>query len=80
MKRETFEIKYSDRTATKHKWNSAIRETERLIKQLANDERTTYHLVGSESNKDKDGHYYEHGYRTWQGDNGNAVTFTIHKI
>lgn len=78
MKRETFEIKYENTTVKKHKWNSSIRETERLVGEIAKLQGCKYHLVGSESHKE--GFSFTHGSRTWQNDNKDTVKFEIKKV
>jgi len=80
MKRENFLITCSDgRTATKHKWNSAIRQTEAMAGETAKAEGTNYSLTGSDSVKDDSGFYYVKGSRQWTGENGRVLLFTVEK-
>ena len=66
-------------TVVKHKWNSANREVENMIREIAKSEHTIYNLVDSVSIKDGDFNYHIKGSRTWQGNNGNTVIFNIEK-
>lgn len=78
MQRENYIITSNrDHNVTKHKWNSAIRETEALIKEIAIQENTVYELV--ESHSHKEGFGFVKGHRTWKGKNGNVVTFSVVK-
>lgn len=81
MKRETFEIKIkeTDEKYYKHKWNAAIRETESLIKTIADKENQTYSLIAYTGERDKRGRYVK-GSRTWNSEVGDVVTFLISKI
>jgi len=64
----------------KHAWNSAIRETAALTLAAARQERTTYELVESVSNRDPDGWDFANGARTWRRtDGGKAIKYTIER-
>ena len=76
-KRENFIIQYSEKQIVKHAWNASIRETEKIIGQIAKEEQTIYNLTDSKSVKKGFGHVQ--GYRTWTGENGKSVTFVINK-
>lgn len=79
MKREAFLIVSTDgHNVTKTKWNAANRAVEGLVKELANAESTTYHLVDSESVKE--GFNHVKGSRTWKSLTGKVVVFTIEKV
>lgn len=80
MKRENFRITSTiGHDVTKHKWNSSIREIERLVGELVKDVGATYCLTGSLSNKE-DGKY-TNGNREWTNQsNGCVVVFTINKV
>lgn len=79
MKREEFLITSTDgHEVVKFKWNSANREVEGLVKELANTEQTTYHLIDKESVKE--GFNHVKGSRTWKSVNGKVVVFNIQKV
>lgn len=83
MKREQFQITSSEgHNVIKSKWNSANREVERLIGEIANEEGVTYRLIDSESVKE--GFYHVSGIRVWAtGEtlhNAKEITFFIKKI
>jgi hypothetical protein len=59
----------------KHAWNSSIREIEKLVQEMAQQEKTTYTLTGS--NGVKEGFNYVSGYREWQSAEGKYVMFDI---
>jgi hypothetical protein len=77
MQRENYTISYNGKQAVKHKWNAAVREIERLIKEIAREENTTYTLTGSHS--EKEGFYHVSGYRQWEREDGKIVMFEIRK-
>lgn len=79
MKRENFEIKFNGNVVIKHKWNSAIKEVENLIREIARTEQTIYELVESVSTK-IDAWHFGNGVRVWKGRNNKTVSFTITKI
>lgn len=69
MKRGEFLITSTEgHSVVKHKWNSANREVERLIGEIAQAEGRTYRLIESES--EKQGFYHVSGVRVW----GTGVT------
>lgn len=76
-KRENFTIKYNGQEIVKHAWNASIRETEKIVGQIAKEEQTIYNLTDSQSFKE--GFSHVHGHRVWTGDNGKSVTFVINK-
>lgn len=83
MKREQFQITSSEgHDVIKSKWNSANREVEHLIGEIANEEGVTCRLVDSESVKE--GFYHISGVRVWgTGEtlhNTKEITFYINKI
>lgn len=79
MKRENFLITSSDgHNVIKFKWNSANREVENLIGEVAKAKGVDYHLVDSESVKE--GFYHVKGSRTWKSVDGKVVVFTIEKV
>lgn len=79
MKREQFLITSTDgHEVIKFKWNSASREVETLVKELANTEQTTYNLIDKESIKE--GLNHVRGSRTWKSVDGRVVVFNIEKI
>lgn len=79
MKRENFLITSTDgHKVIKFKWNSAKREVENLIGEVAQTEGVSYHLVDSESVKE--GLYHVKGSRTWKSTEGKVIVFTIEKV
>jgi hypothetical protein len=69
MKREEFLITSTEgHSITKHAWNSANREVERLVGEIANSEGRNYRLIDSKS--EKEGFYHVSGIRVW----GTGVT------
>lgn len=79
MKRENFLITSTDgHNVVKFKWNSANREVENLIGEVAQVEGVNYHLVDSESVKE--GFNHVKGSRTWKSVDGKVVVFTIEKV
>lgn len=79
MKRENFLITSTDgHNVVKFKWNSANREIENLIGEVAQAEGVKYHLVDSESVKE--GFNHVKGSRTWKSVDGKVVVFTIEKV
>jgi hypothetical protein len=77
MKRSEYIVSYGDQSFVKYKWNSAIREIERVIGYIANFDKSTYNLIDSGGEK-LDGNYVK-GFRTWRSDKGHTVTFNIVK-
>ena len=64
MKRESFSITSTEgHNVIKHKWNSANREVERIVGEIANDECRDYRLIDSKS--EKEGFYHVSGVRVW---------------
>lgn len=79
MKREHFLITSTNgHNVIKFKWNSANREVESLIGEVAKSEGINYHLVDSKSVKE--GAYHVKGSRTWKSTDGKVVVFTIEKV
>lgn len=77
--RENFQITSTEgHSVIKHKWNSSIRCTESLIGEIAKEERTTYSLVDSISNKE--GFNHNNGSRTWESTSGKRVVFSVRKV
>lgn len=72
MKRENYTIRWLNNRRVKHAFNSSVREIEKLIGRIANKENQTYILTHSLYDKANNT-----GSRTWQGENGNTITFTI---
>ncbi len=81
MKRDNFKITMTHGAVifetVKHKWNSAMREVEKLVKEVAVLDKSDYRLTDSQSVK-QDFNYIV-GSRTWTGDNGNIIVFNIVK-
>jgi hypothetical protein len=77
MQRENFKISYNGIEVIKHKWNSACREVERLIGEIAQEQGKTFRLVKQHSEKEGFGHVV--GIRVWQSDDS-IVLFTIEKV
>jgi len=77
MKRKMFVITYGDSHCIKNAWNTAIREIENIVREIARIEHTEYNLVDSVSNKV--GHGHVSGSRSWQSKNRNIV-FNIQEI
>lgn len=79
MKREQFRVtSNAGHDVIKSKWNAAIRETERLIKETARAEETVYELTDSDSLKVDFG--FVSGTREWTRRDGRKVVFTVQKI
>lgn len=80
MKREEFLItSTAGHSVIKHKWNSANREIERIMGEIAQAEGKTYRLIDSQS--EKQGFYHVSGSRTWATELGSKeITFFITKI
>lgn len=76
--RENFRISFNGQEVIKHKWNSACREVERLIGEIAKQENSSYSLVDSSSVKV--GFHHVKGTRSWLGDNNRLVQFIIEKV
>lgn len=69
MKREEFLITSTEgHNVIKYKWNSANREVERLIGEIAKTEGRDYRLIDSQS--EKEDFYHISGVRVW----GTGVT------
>lgn len=78
MKQENYYITSSiGYSATKYKWNSALKEIVAVVREIAIRENTVYELVDSEAHKEGFGHVS--GHQTWKGKNGNVVTFSVRK-
>jgi len=77
MKRENYIISYNGQTVIKHKWNSAIREIESIVREMAKAEGVFYSLLSSDSIKGEYG--FIRGSRIWEGSNGKVLHFTIEK-
>lgn len=83
MKREQFLITSTEgHNVIKYKWNSANREVERLIGEIADKEGRNYRLIDSQS--EKEGFYHISGVRVWgTGEtlyNSKEITFFITKL
>ena len=83
MKREKFLItSKAGHNVTKYKWNSANREIEKIIGEIAQAEGKDYRLIDSQS--EKEGFYHVSGSRTWgNGEtlhDSKEITFFITKI
>lgn len=79
MKREQFLITSTvGHNIIKHKWNSSIREVERLIREHARNNSEYWSLI--ESTSQKETYYFVSGMRVWQSDKGEKITFYITKI
>ena len=79
MKRQQFHItSTAGHNVIKFKWNSSIREIERLVKELAVNDKATYSLTNSESIKD--GFSHAMGLREWTRQDGLVVKFMVSKI
>ena len=77
-KRENFIVKMNGvEVAVKHAWNSAVRETEWQIGEVANNAGCEYRLTSHSSVKE--GFYFTSGVRVWEGQDGQTVRFTIEK-
>lgn len=64
MQRETFRITSNlGQDVVKHKWNSAVRETEKMMQGIAKEHNSVYDLTSSESIKE--GFYHVKGKRVW---------------
>ena len=84
MKRGTFLITSTvGHNVTKHAWNSANREAQRLMHEWADQQTTadypmTWRLV--ESASEKVGKFHVSGVRKWKSDAGREVSFFISKV
>lgn len=79
MKRDFFDITaVNGHAAVKHAWNASIRHIEDVVRQIARVEGTNYRLIAAESEKDSSGNHVA-GTRTWKGENGRTVTFSVRK-
>lgn len=79
MKREQFLITSTEcHNVVKYKWNSANREVENLIGEVANEDGERWSLVQSES--EKDGKFHISGVRVWERTDGKQITFFITKV
>jgi hypothetical protein len=78
MQRQYFTVT-SDRghSEVRYKWNSSLRATLGIVRQVARDEGVTYQRDAWESRKDDTGHVW--GRQTWTGTNGKSITMTIFK-
>lgn len=80
MKRENFTITCNGRfAATKHKWNAACREVEKIVRATARIEGTIYSLTDSASAKDEQGYGHVSGRRVWTSVGGTKLEFHIAK-
>jgi hypothetical protein len=77
MKRKNYIITSSvGHRVVKHAWNSSIREIEKLVQEMAQQEHTTYTLTGT--NSVKEGFNHVSGYREWQSKaTGKYVMFDV---
>lgn len=79
MKREEFLITSTEsHNVVKYKWNSANREVENLIGEVANSEGSRWSLVDSQS--EKHGKFHVSGVRVWERTDGKQITFFITKV
>jgi hypothetical protein len=80
MKREEFLITSTEgHNVVKNKWNSANREVERLVGEVAQVEGADYRLTDSKS--EKTGFYHVSGVRVWtRKSDGKEISFFITKI
>lgn len=77
MKRQKYRITSTvGHRVTKYSWNAAVRETEKLVKGLAQQTGAVYHLTDGHSLKQD--FYHVSGSRVWTNQiNGAKVVFTI---
>ena len=81
MKREQFQItSTAGHNVIKFKWNAALREIERLVKEMANNDGagSVYHLTDKESIKSDC--YFTSGFREWTREDGLIVKFSVIKV
>lgn len=79
MKRENFLITSTEgHEVIKFKWNSANREVENLIGEVAKNEGSNWNLVESES--EKQGFHHISGVRVWERKDGKRISFFITKV
>ena len=78
MKRENYEITFNNETIIKHAWNASNREIEKQISIIAKSECQDYTKTGS-TNVLHPTAYKKHisGTRTWVGDDGTTIVFSI---
>ena len=75
MKRDTYTIEYSGLIARKFSWNSAIRETESITRNIARAERVYYRLKSRTCDA-----AHTRMVSHWQSEKGKDLIFTIQKI
>lgn len=79
MKREEFLITSNEgHSVVKYKWNSANREVERLIGEVAKEGFSQWHLVDSQS--EKNAKFHVSGVRVWERLDGKQISFFITKV
>lgn len=79
MKREQFLITSTEgHKVIKYKWNSANREVEALIAEIADQECSHWSLIESESQKT--GKFHTSGVRVWKRTDGKRISFFITKV
>lgn len=78
-KRENFKISYNGQEVIKHAWNSANREVEAIIREIARQEGVIYYLQDKESVKE-DRYSFVRGHRTWATSAGKTIRFDIEKV
>lgn len=80
MKREQFLITSTQgHNVVKYKWNTANREVEKMVGEIAIQEDKTYRLIDSKS--EKVGFYFVSGVRVWATDHDSKeISFFITKI
>lgn len=77
MKRDVFTISYQGRSVIKSKWNSARREVENIIRDIARTEGAIYERISD--NSIKEGAYHIKGAIAWRSGTGKVINFTIEK-
>ena len=81
MKRENYEIRKNGiYLETKHAWNSSVRAIEFDVNKVAGEEKTVYHLTGTESIKGSRYNTFSNGSRTWESKHGNVIIYEINKV
>lgn len=76
MKRKTYIIAYGPYRVVKHAWNTAMREIERLVSQMAQAEGQDYRLTDSGGERDALKNHVS-GFREWTRADGAAVRFEV---
>lgn len=79
MRREIYNIflegQPTTKLATKHAWNSACREVEKIVREKARAEGCFYRLTNSDSRKVEN--RFSIGWREWTNDKGQSYIYTI---